>query len=445
MKKIDWDALERYFDDVRRNFKLGRRYTQTSERFNPQALAQTLRDYFIYGVLAVIIGIIVGVVTAVFGHGLLFLNEFRDAHIFYLVPFLGVAGLAIMAVNMRFGGRAQKGMGLVFAVGLGEEENIPLRMVPLTIFSTWTTHLFGGSAGREGVAVQIGATVANQFSRFRPKGADTHIVMACGMAAGFAGLFGTPLAATFFCLEVLVVGSLYYEALAPALVAAYCASFTARSLGLEAMLMPIGAVPEMDSALMVLTIGAGILFGAAGWSFSWLLNHLKLYFALLIDDPRLRILIIGSLLAVCFLLLGQGRYSGLGDALFAGAFTGGDIYYWDWLLKLLLTVLTLACGFQGGELTPLFVIGATLGAVVATALGLPVALFAAMGCVAVFGAATKTMLTPIFIGAEVFGTQGLAFYALAVMVSFIISGHYGIYTKQKYMDGDKLRPKNDTK
>ena len=392
MKKIDWDALERYFDDVRRNFKLGRRYTQTSERFNPRALAQTLRDYFIYGVLAVIIGIIVGVVTAVFGHGLLFLNEFRDAHIFYLVPFLGVAGLAIMAVNMRFGGRAQKGMGLVFAVGLGEEENIPLRMVPLTIFSTWTTHLFGGSAGREGVAVQIGATVANQFSRFRPKGADTHIVMACGMAAGFAGLFGTPLAATFFCLEVLVVGSLYYEALAPALVAAYCASFTARSLGLEAMLMPIG-----------------------------------------------------SLLAVCFLLLGQGRYSGLGDALFAGAFTGGDIYYWDWLLKLLLTVLTLACGFQGGELTPLFVIGATLGAVVATALGLPVALFAAMGCVAVFGAATKTMLTPIFIGAEVFGTQGLAFYALAVMVSFIISGHYGIYTKQKYMDGDKLRPKNDTK
>lgn len=443
--KIDWTFIARWWSRTRRDYRLRKKYTREPVSFSPHAFVSIMKHYLIYGVLAVVIGVCVGVVTAIFGHGLLFLNEFRDAHLYYLVPFLGVAGLLIMSVNMRYGGRAQKGMGLIFAVGLGEEDSIPLRMVPLTIFSTWMTHLFGGSAGREGVAVQIGATVANQFSRFRPKGADNHIVMACGMAAGFAGLFGTPLAATFFCLEVLVVGSLYYEALAPALVAAYFASFTARSLGLEAMLMPIGAVPEMDSTFMGLTLVAGVVFGAVGWTFSWLLNHLKLYFAILIDDPRWRIFIIGSILAFVFILLGQGRYSGLGDALFAGAFTGGDIYYWDWLLKLLLTVLTLACGFQGGELTPLFVIGATLGAVLATALGLPVALFAAMGCVAVFGAATKTLLTPIFIGAEVFGTQGLAFYALAVMVAFIISGHYGIYTKQKHMDGDLLRPVEDKK
>ena len=388
--------------------------------------------YLLYALVAVGVGVAVGAVTAVFGHGLLLVNEWRDEHLKWFVPFLGLAGLVIMTVNMRWGGAAQRGMGLVFDVGLGRESSIPLRMVPLTIFSTWMTHLFGGSAGREGVAVQIGSTISMQFARLASQRVPTHVILASGMAAGFAGLFGTPIAATFFALEVMVVGSVYYEALAPALIAAYCASFTARGMGLAAMAMPIGPVPDMDARLVVLTLLAGVLFGAVGWFFSWLLNHLRVFFALLIDDPRLRIFIVGCLLALVFLLL-DGRYSGLSDGLFMNAFTGGDVYALDWLLKLVLTAVTLAAGFQGGELTPLFVIGATLGSFLALSLGLPVALFAAMGCVAVFGAATKTMFAPLFIGVEVFGAQGMPFFAIVAIVAFVVSGHRGIYLKQQFL------------
>ena len=429
---------ERSVQRLKRRLRLWRRHmAHTNSAMEPlrlRALGRTLRRLVCYALLSVGIGGCVGVVTAVFGHGLLLLNEFRSDHLLMLVPFLGVAGLVIMSVNMRWGGRAQRGMGLVFDVGLGKEQSIPLRMVPLTVFSTWMTHLFGGSAGREGVAVQIGATVSMQFARLAPLDLQRHVILASGMAAGFAGLFGTPIAATFFALEVLVVGSIYYEALAPALIAAYTASFTARALGLSAMAMPIGPVPDMDGRFMVLTLLAGLAFGIVGWSFSWLLNHLRVYLALLIADPRLRIFICGSLLAVLFILAWDGRYSGLSDGLFSGAFTGGDIYWYDWLLKLILTAATLACGFQGGELTPLFVIGATLGSFLALALGLPVALFAAMGSVAVFGAATKTLFAPLFIGVEVFGAQGMPFFVLVAITAFLVSGHYGIYTKQKFLD-----------
>ena len=251
------------------------RSSSSLEKFQWRALWQLVKRYTCYSVLAVAIGAVVGVVTAVFGHGLLWLNEFRAEHLFWFVPFLGVAGLVIMSVNMHWGGRAQRGMGLVFDVGLGKEGSIPLRMVPLTIFSTWMTHLFGGSAGREGVAVQIGATLSMQFARIAPASLERHIILASGMAAGFAGLFGTPIAATFFALEVMVVGSIYYDALAPALIAAYTASYTARALGLHAMAMPIGPVPDMSGRFMLLTILAGLVFGIVGWGFSWMLNHLQ--------------------------------------------------------------------------------------------------------------------------------------------------------------------------
>lgn len=413
--------------------RMTQKNSDTKGIFNWLALRVTLKRFFFYGLVSVAVGICVGIVTAIFGRGLLFLNEFRDAHLWQLVPFLGVAGVVIMSVFLRYGGRAKQGMGLIFSVGLGEERDIPLRMVPLTIFATWTTHLFGGSAGREGVAIQIGATISMQFSRLFKRPEDRHIVMICGMAAGFAGLFGTPMAATFFALEVLVVGSVYYSALAPALIASYVASFTARGLGLAGMSMPVVGIPLMNARFLIVTVLCGLLFGAVGFLFSWLLNHLRLLFAILIEDPRLRIFIIGSILAVIFLFVGEGRYSGLSEGLFSAAFNYGDIHSWDWALKLILTVLTLACGFQGGELTPLFVIGATLGATLGAALGLPIALMAAMGCVAVFGAATKTVFAPIFIGAEVFGAAGLPFYTLTAIVAFIISGHYGIYVRQKYI------------
>lgn len=384
-----------------------------------------------YTLLAALIGVIVGAIDAFFGIGLLILNDFRAEHPFFLIPFLGLAGVLIMWVYVRYGGKATRGMGLIFAVGYEQDDYIPLRMIPLTIFGTWVTHLFGGSAGREGVAVQIGATVSMAFARFLPKGEHQRILLLSGMAAGFGGLFGTPMAGTFFALEVLIVGSIFYEALVPALIAAWVASFTSRALGLQSMFMPMVAVPQLTPQMLVTIIVAGLCFGVVGKLFAWLLYHMKIAFAHLIRDPIVRIAVIGSVLAVFFLLFDSGRYSGLSDPIFLAAFTNGTIYYWDWALKLILTVVTLAAGFQGGELAPCFVIGAALGFVLGDLFGVPTQLLAACGCAAVFGSATKTLLAPIFIGVEIFGTQTLPYFFIVCVTAYVVAGHDSIYVGQK--------------
>lgn len=403
----------------------------------------SFRRMIFFAILAVPIGALVGAVDALFGIGLHYMNEFRMAYPLYFIPFLGPAGLLLMFVYDRYGGKAKRGMGLIFAVGYEEDNQIPLRMVPLTIGATWLTHLFGGSAGREGVAVQIGATISMAFARFLPKGEHQRVLLLAGMAAGFAGLFGTPMAGTFFALEVLVVGSIFYEALVPAITAAFVASFVSGELGLQAIFMPMIMVPQLTPRYMAITILAGLLFGAVGKLFAYLLVILKISFARLIHDPIVRIGIMGCGLSVLFLLLDMGRYSGLSDPIFLAAFTNGTIYSWDWILKLIMTVLTLAAGFQGGELAPCFVIGASLGFILGDFLGMPTQLMAACGCAAVFGSATNTLLAPIFVGVEIFGPQALPFFFIACVSSYVVTDQGGIYAGQvplRKLIGHSLKP-----
>ena len=410
-------------------------------------LADALRHFLFYGVISLLIGILVGVVIAVFGIVLEALNNVRAAHPRVFIPFLGLGGVAIMWVYIKFSGPAQRGMHMLFDVGSGERESIPLRTVPLTIFSTWVTHLFGGSAGCEGVAVQMGAAISMQFGKVVHTARDRHILLVCGMAAGISALFGTPLAGAFFAMEILVVGTLYYEALLPAMVAAYVSASVADLLGLEGMHFIVGYVPRMHLSLLAAAVGCGLIFGATGWAFSWLLNHLRVYFAILIHNPMLRIAIIGTLLSVTFLALDSGRYSGLSDMLEGAAWTGEMfIMPWDWFFKLMLTTVCLACGYQGGAMKPLFCIGATLGAVIGAFFGLPSKLCAAMGLVGVFGAATNTLITPIFLGAEIFGADALPYFAIVCMVAFVISGRDGVFGGQRFMSGEavlKQAPRED--
>lgn len=406
-------------------------------------MAASFRRMIFFALLAVPIGALVGLVDAIFGIGLHLLNLLRMDYPLYFIPFLGPAGLLLMFIYDRYGGKAKRGMGLIFAVGYEEDDHIPLRMVPLTIGATWLTHLFGGSAGREGVAVQIGATISMAFARFLPKGEHQRILLLAGMAAGFAGLFGTPMAGTFFALEVLVVGSIFYEALVPALTAAWVAAFVSKSLGLQAMFMPMIMVPSLTPRYLVTTIAAGVLFGIVGKLFAYLLVYLKFSFANLIHDPIIRIGLLGCVLSVLFLLFDMGRYSGLSDPLLLAAFSNGTVYPWDWILKLLLTVLTLAAGFQGGELAPCFVIGASLGYVLGDAFGMPTQLMAACGCAAVFGSATNTLLAPIFVGVEIFGPQALPFFFIVCVSSYVVTDQGGIYAGQKQLPklmGHSLKP-----
>lgn len=382
-------------------------------------------------VMSLLIGVIVGGVDALFGRVLIALSEFRMEHFFYLIPFLAFAGMGFTYLFLKYGDDSAKGMNLIFLTGYEERESIPLRMIPFVMVGTWIAHLFGGSVGREGVAVQLGATVANWFQRtLKLKNLATHFII-IGMAAGFAGLFETPLAATFFAIEVLFVGRLRHDVIFPALIGAFTASTTSKLLGLEKFSFQLTAPIELDFLLFIKLILIGIIFGLVGELFASLLEKSKDVMKELIKNPIVRIGVGGLVLSILFILFFQGRYSGLGTNLISSTFDGETIYAYDWVLKLVLTVLTISVGFLGGEVTPLFAIGTTLGVVLAHIFGLPVEFVAALGYASVFGGATSTLLAPIFIGGEVFGFAYLPYFAIVCATAFFFSRKKSIYPLQK--------------
>ena len=253
-----------------------------------------------------------------------------------------------------------------------------------------------------------------------------------GMAAGFGGLFQTPLAAVFFSMEVIVAGKMQYHALLPALTASYTAAFTSHMLGLEKFYVPLqDAVKISDGSIAVRLVVLGIIFGLTGRLFSFLLAQLKKFFGENLKNPYVRIGVISIPLALILLLLYNGRYSGLGTNLISAAFSDGNIYAYDWILKLLLTVLTLAIGFQGGEVTPLFSIGASLGIVLGEILGLSPVHCAALGYAAVFAGATNTLFAPVLIGLEVFGSNDMIPFFIVCMIAYLVNGNKSIYGAQE--------------
>lgn len=387
-----------------------------------------------YTLIAALIGIIVGAIDAVFGKALLAITDIRDNNVIKLVPFLPVAGVFIMLLYKQFSKESMKGMTLVFQTGLGDSDRIPKMLIPLVILSTWITHLFGGSAGREGVAVQLGATVAHTIGRKMKLPNNSRVLLIAGMAAGFAGLFQTPLAATFFAMEVLVAGSLQYEALLPALTGSFVASYTSHLLGLEKFTVVIEDTLNISPSMIVKLIVLGIVFGIVGGAFAHALSLAKKFFVTLINDPIKRIFALGCALSLILLVLHLGRYCGLGTNLISASFSGGKIYPYDWILKFLLTILTLSAGYQGGEVTPLFAIGSSLGIVLGHLLGIPVEITAALGYAAVFGGASNTLIAPILIGVEVFGPQNILYFAVVCSLAYVFNGNKTIYTSQKKID-----------
>lgn len=393
---------------------------------------RTYGGLLIMGAVAIPIGLIVGAIDAVFGRMLLAIGSFRDAHLALLLPFLALAGLAIVFCYKKWGKNTGRGMSLVFDVGHGREESISLRLVPLIMGGTWATHLFGGSAGREGVAVQIGATVSHWIGRKLPFKHPGNTFLLIGMAAGFAGLFRTPLAATVFALEVLVAGRLEYRALFPALIASLVASATSGALGLEKFEVALTATAVLDAAGIARLAILGIVFGIVGGTFAWCLAHAKTLAGRLAPNPYIRIGVTGAALSIVLFALWQGRYCGLGTNLISAAFANGaTIYSWDWIAKFILTIVTLAAGYQGGEVTPLFSIGSSLGIAISGLVGIDPLLCAALGYAATFGGATNTLLAPIFIGCEVFGFSYLPAFFIVCAVAYLFNMDKSIYTLQE--------------
>lgn len=395
-----------------------------------QAMGKPIALQLLLGLIGIPVGIIIGAMDTAFGKILLEITGIRELYPLYLIPALPLAGILIAFCYQKFGGTSSKGMTLIFEVGHGDEEKIPLRLIPFVVGSTWITHLFGGSAGREGVAVQIGATFSHWIGRHLPIKNAGPIFLVAGMAAGFSGLFGTSIAAVFFAMEVLVIGEMKFEALLPAFTASIAASTTSQALGLSKFTFILSENISFSWILLAQLLLLGLIFGIVGGLFAWCLKLVKLFLSDKIKNPIIRIALVGVGLSALFLLLYQGRYSGLGTNLIQASFHNGTIYGWDWILKFILTIVTLSAGFQGGEVTPLFSIGASLGAAMAGLFGLPVPFVAALGYAAVFGGATNTFLAPIIIGGEIFGFESIPYFFIVCTISYVFNANKSIYLQK---------------
>lgn len=382
-------------------------------------------------IMALIVGVLAGSASAFFLVSLNWVTNWRETHP-WITWFLPVGGFIVGAAYYYFGQDVVKGNNQLIEEFHSPSQIVPLKMAPLVLFGTLVTHLFGGSAGREGTAVQMGGAIADQFTKlFRFSDDDRRILLIIGISAGFASVFGTPLAGSVFALEVLIVGRMRYEALLPSLLTAIIADYTCHAWQVAHTHYSIPNVPHIHADTLLWAIFAGILFGLTSLSFSKIVHFWGDFFKRTIAYPPLRPVIGGAVLAVCILLLGTTRHIGLGVPTIVASFTEPLAPY-DFVLKLLLTTFTLGAGFKGGEVTPLFFIGATLGNALSAFVPLPMALLAGMGFVSVFAGATNTPIACTLMGMELFGAECGVFIALSSVVAYLFSGHSSIYSAQVF-------------
>ncbi|WP_321424314.1 voltage-gated chloride channel family protein [uncultured Bacteroides sp.] len=389
--------------------------------------------YFIYLIrwilISAVVSLIIGSASAFFLKSLEWATDWRESHL-WIIGLLPIGGLIVGLTYYYWGNSVVKGNNLLLEEFHSPKQIISLRMAPLVLFGTIVTHLFGGSAGREGTAVQMGGAIADQFTRIlklRPR--DRKIVLVMGVSAGFASVFGTPLAGAIFAVEVMILGRIRYEALLPSFFAAIFANIVCEAWGIHHTHYAIPATVEVTPLFILYAVLAGIFFGLVAMIFSRSVAFWGNLFKNKIAYPPLRPFIGGIFIAVAVLLMGTTKYIGLGIPTLVSSFTQNALPY-DFILKLLFTTFTLGAGFKGGEVTPLFFVGATLGNALAFILPLPMALLAGMGFVAVFAGATNTPIACTLMGIELFGAGNAVYIGTACVVAYLFSGHTGIYTAQ---------------
>jgi H+/Cl- antiporter ClcA len=384
--------------------------------------------FFKWVLLCIIIGALTGTAAAFFLMSLDVVTQYRETHI-WIIYSLPIIGFAIGAMYHYYGGAAGKGNNLLLEEHQSPQATIPFRMAPLVYIGTILTHLGGGSAGREGTALQMGGAIADQFTKlFKCNTEERKTILVVGISAGFAAVFGTPMAGAIFALELMLFKNSRLANIMPSFAAAYIAHYTCLAMGVHHTRYTIAAIPVINASNITSTLIAGLIFGLAALLFSKM-NLIWSWFFHKVRYTPLRPLIGGIVLIIAISILGTPKHIGLGIPTIIESFTTPMGNY-DFLIKILLTTFTLSAGFKGGEVTPLFFIGATLGNILIWLIPLPMALLAGMGFVAVFAGATHCVLASIILGIELFGIKAGLFVGIASIASYFTSGASGIYPAQ---------------
>ena len=394
--------------------------------------------------VAIITGSLSGCASAVFLLLLDWAKNTREAN-HWLLFFLPLGGFLVALTYKYWGKSVGKGNNLIVEQVQKPSKVISFLMAPLVLIGTIITHVFGGSAGREGTAIQMGASIADQLNfTIKFSDEDRKILLMCGMAAGFSSLFGTPLAGTAFAIEIIFIGKLLYNGLLPVLLSAFVAYYVCDLWPIIHTKYAIGYLPELNLTNISWVLLASIAFGMTSRFFSFSMFWLTKQFKQYISSSLFRPIIGGAIVAGLIYFLGF-KYAGLGLDTIVASFSnkqGFEVF----ALKLGLTVLTLSAGFRGGEVTPLFFIGATLGSSLSSFIPLPIGFLAGIGFVAVFSGSTNSPIACTLMGIELFGSDAAIFIFIACYVAYLFSGHTGIYKSQivgnpKYYFSSKLKGK----
>lgn len=380
--------------------------------------------------ISTIVGCLTGTVAASFLKSLEIATTLRNNNP-WLLFILPIGGAFVSFLYSKYGKTSSKGNNLIIDKINNNSGHIPLRMAPLVFLGTFITHLFGGSAGREGTGVQIGSSISEGVGRLlKLDKVDTKIILMCGISSGFAAVFGTPLAGTIFGLEIATLGTMSYGGLIPCFASAFIGNLVTEAWSIHHTHYDILGIPDITYTVVLKVIVAAILFGLISKLFSELTHKLKEIFSSGFENTAIKSMVGGFIIIAFTYIIGNRDYLGLSLPLMKDSFTG-QVSPFAFLSKLIFTSFTLGTGFQGGEVTPLFVIGSTFGNTLSSILHISPSFLAALGLIGVFAGATNAPITSFILGLEMFGSYGMEYMFMTCAISYLFSGHSGIYISQK--------------
>ena len=387
---------------------------------------------FKWTVFAIFTGLFVGAFSSTFGFVMARATALRTAHpwFIYSLPFMGLVIVLLYKAILK---EKDGGTNVVISA-IQSDKELPVRMAPLIFISTVLTHLAGGSAGREGAALQMGGAIGNGIGRlFHFNSTDKKTMIMCGMSASFSALFGTPMAAAIFSMEVVSVGIMHYAALVPCVISSIIASEVSRKLfGLHVDNFDIDMIPYFGVKNAVIISIFAVACGLISIAFCMFMHKFEEYYSVTFKNPYVKAFVGGTSVLILTLLVGDQTYNGTGADVIASCFNGAaNITLATFLLKILFTTITLSCGYKGGEIVPTLFIGATFGAAIGKLIGFSPSLMAAVGMGALFCGVTNCPITSLLICFELFGYDAMPYYLLAIAFSYWVSGYYGLYKSQK--------------